>query len=37
MRPDRIRKSVGAENTFSNDLSELEAMKTASLSDYSHR
>jgi len=29
VRPDRIRKSVGAENTFSNDLSELEAMKTA--------
>src|ERR1700744_1275064 len=26
IRSDRIRKSVGAENTFSNDLTELEAM-----------
>jgi DNA polymerase-4 len=26
VRPDRIRKSVGAENTFSNDLIEFEAM-----------
>jgi DNA polymerase-4 len=26
VRADRIRKSVGAENTFSNDLTELEAM-----------
>jgi DNA polymerase IV len=26
VRPDRIRKSVGAENTFSNDLTEFEAM-----------
>jgi DNA polymerase IV len=29
VRPDQIRKSVGAENTFSNDLTELEAMKTS--------
>ncbi|MDG2570684.1 DNA polymerase IV [Vibrio parahaemolyticus] len=29
VRPDRIRKSVGAENTFSSDLTELEAMETA--------
>ncbi|WP_262029664.1 DNA polymerase IV [Microvirga sp. Mcv34] len=29
VRPDRIRKSVGAENTFSSDLTELEAMRTA--------
>lgn len=29
VRPNRIRKSVGAENTFESDLSELEPMKTA--------
>jgi DNA polymerase IV len=29
VRPDRIRKSVGAENTFASDLSELEPMKAA--------
>lgn len=29
VRPDRIRKSVGAENTFASDLSGLEAMKAA--------
>lgn len=28
MRPNRIRKSVGAENTFFNDLTELDAMLT---------
>ena len=26
MRPNRIRKSVGAENTFSSDLTDLDAM-----------
>ena len=26
MRADRIRKSVGAENTFSSDLTEFDAM-----------
>jgi DNA polymerase-4 len=29
VRPNRIRKSVGAENTFSTDLSELDAMAAA--------
>jgi DNA polymerase IV len=29
VRPDRIRKSVGAENTFSEDLLELHAMRAA--------
>jgi DNA polymerase IV len=29
VRPDRIRKSVGAENTFSEDLLELDAMRAA--------
>lgn len=29
VRPDRIRKSVGAENTFAEDLIELEAMREA--------
>jgi DNA polymerase IV len=29
VRPDRIRKSVGAENTFEKDLESLEEMKAA--------
>jgi DNA polymerase-4 len=29
VRPDRIRKSVGAENTFSEDLAEFDAMREA--------